>query len=42
MRPLAGPIFSARSIISSHVLGGVGERSVRYQRNCVFDQIGVT
>src|SRR4051812_12335610 len=31
------PSFLAIWIISSHVLGGVGTRSLRYQRNCTLD-----
>src|SRR5262245_49838327 len=34
------PSFLAIWIISSHVLGGVGTRSLRYQRNCTLDVNG--
>ena len=41
MLPSPGLSFFAISIISSHVSGGVGTRSLRYQSNCTFVFVGM-
>ena len=41
MLPSPGLSFLAISIISSHVSGGVGTRSLRYQSSCTFVFVGM-